>query len=262
MKATLRADGFSPAVKEKFVDFTKLIEGFASAKYKTAADMLKGIFEKSGYAEILEDERAKNVMELISSAEGKDMKEFLDRISLYTNMDEVREGDYISLMTLHSAKGLEFPAVFVIGLEEGVLPYCKACEKKDEIAEERRLFYVGMTRARDILWLTGASKRRLYSKLQDQEPSRFLKDIPRECCHWMEKIIGPQAVRVISEKKKVEHRRFFTLYTAGCRVKHPTWGIGVVRDCYGDGDDIKVMVNFPSIGVKRLAVRFANLEKI
>jgi DNA helicase-2/ATP-dependent DNA helicase PcrA len=177
-------------------------------------------------------------------------------------MDEIKEGDYISLMTLHSSKGLEFPVVFIAGLEEGVLPYCKAMERECEIAEERRLFYVGMTRTKDILWLTGASKRMLYSKLQDQEPSRFLRDIPKECCQWVEKITGHQTIKLVPVKKNIDLKHRFTLYTAGCRVKHPMWGVGIVRDCYGDGDDLKVMVNFPNIGVKRLAIKFANLEKI
>jgi DNA helicase-2/ATP-dependent DNA helicase PcrA len=262
MKAILRSDSFSSAVKDKLTEFAKLIEGFSSSKYKSAADMLKSIFEKSGYAENLEEERAKNIAELISSAEGKEIKDFVDRASLFINIDEIKKGDYISLMTLHSAKGLEFPVVFIIGLEEGVLPYCKAMERECEIAEERRLFYVGMTRAKDILWLTGASKRRLYSKLQDQEPSRFLRDIPKGCCHWIEKITGDQTIKLAPVKKKIDLKHRFTLYTAGCRVKHPMWGVGVVRDCYGDGEDLKVMVNFPNIGVKRLAIKFANLEKI
>ncbi|OHE55161.1 MAG: hypothetical protein A2027_04245, partial [Thermodesulfovibrio sp. RBG_19FT_COMBO_41_18] len=141
MKAILRSDSFSSAVKDKLTEFAKLIEGFSSSKYKSAADMLKSIFEKSGYAENLEEERAKNIAELISSAEGKEIKDFVDRASLFTNIDEIKKGDYISLMTLHSAKGLEFPVVFIIGLEEGVLPYCKAMERECEIAEERRLFY-------------------------------------------------------------------------------------------------------------------------
>ena len=262
MKLLLRTDGFTSAVKDRFAEFAKLIEGFSSVKYRSPAEMLKNILEKSGYAETLEEERLKHISELISSAEGKEIKDFLDRVSLFTNMDEIVAGDYISLMTLHSAKGLEFPFVFITGLEEGMLPYCKAMEREEEIAEERRLFYVGMTRTKDILWLTGASKRRLYTKLQNQEPSRFLRDIPRNCCHWMEKVTGRQPIKLAPIQKKIGHRHTFTLYTAGCRVKHPMWGIGVVRDCYGDGDDIKVMVNFPTFGVKRLAVRFANLVKI
>jgi len=101
----------------------------------------------------------------------------------------------------------------------------------------------------------------LYAKLQDQEPSRFLKDIPRECCHWIEKMTG-HAIRLTPVKKRAAAKETFTLYAAGCRVKHPAWGVGVVRDCYGAGDDQKVMVNFANFGIKRLAVRFANLEKI
>jgi DNA helicase-2/ATP-dependent DNA helicase PcrA len=262
IKATLRTDNLAPAVKDKLAEFVKLIENLSSLKYKSASDMLINIFEKSGYAKTLDEERVRNVEELISSAEGKEIKNFLDWISLCTSMDEITEGDYVSLMTLHNAKGIEFPVVFITGLEEGVLPYCKAIEGKDEITEERRLFYVGMTRARDILWLSGASKRKLYARLQDQEPSRFLKDILENCCQWIEKITTHTTIRPEPFKKKVMLKHALNLYPAGSRVRHPTWGIGVVRDCYGDGDDKKITVNFQNIGLKRLALKFANLEKI
>lgn len=262
LKSMLRGDNIPQSVKGKMNEFVKMIDRFSSAKYKSAADALKNIFENSGYAETLEEDRVKNVEELISSAEGVDIKDFLDRAALFTCVDEGNKAECVSLMTLHNAKGLEFPVVFVTGLEEGVLPYCKAMTSEDEIAEERRLFYVGMTRARDLLWLTGSSRRKMYAKMQDQEPSRFLKDIPKEYCHWIEKITGRQKIRTLPVKRNIKSRETFSLYVAGCRVKHPAWGVGVVRDCYGDGDDIKVMVNFANFGVKRLAVRFANLEKI
>lgn len=261
-KAMLRGDNFSSSVKEKISEFIKLIEMFASGKFRNASDMLKSIFERSGYAEIIDDKKLKNISELIKSAEGMEIKEFIDKVSLFTNLDETCNNDYISLMTIHNAKGLEFPVVFIAGLEEGLLPYFKALNNEDEISEERRLFYVGMTRAKDLLWLTGASKRKLYSKIQDQDPSRFLKDIPRECCDWIEKITGRHTIKLTPVKKKATPKDTFTPYTTGCRVKHPAWGIGVVRDCYGDGEDLKVIINFPKIGIKRLAVRFANLEKI
>ncbi|MEW6570909.1 MAG: UvrD-helicase domain-containing protein [Nitrospirota bacterium] len=262
LKTALRGESFSNTVKERLVEFVRLIESFSSRKFKSAAEMLKNIFEKSGCGELLDDERRKNVLELISSAEDMDIKDFIDKISLVTNLDEACGGDCVLLMTLHNAKGLEFPVVFITGIEEGVLPFCKAIDHDDEIAEERRLFYVGMTRAEDILWLTAASKRKLYSKLQEQEPSRFLDDIPKEHCHWMEKVTSKHALKYASLKKRIKGHEDFGLYTTGCRVKHPAWGIGVVRDCYGDGEDLKVMVNFPNIGIKRLAVRFANLERI
>lgn len=262
VKTHLRGDHFTQTVKTKLAEFIRMIERVSSAKYKSGADMLRNIYEKSGYAKDIEEERAKNIEELISSAEGMDIRSFLDRVSLITSLDDTCGVDCISLMTLHNAKGLEFPVVFINGIEEGVLPYCKAMKHEEEIAEERRLFYVGMTRAQDILWLTGASKRRLYAKLQDQEPSRFLRDIPREWCNWVDKITGHHAIKVKSVRKEGRHGKGLLFYNAGCRVKHPAWGVGVVRDCYGDGDDQKVMVNFPNFGVKRLAVRFANLEKI
>ena len=262
VKTNLRGDHFTQAVKAKLADFIKMIERVSSAKYKSAADMVRTMYEKSGYAEVLDEERVKNIEELISSAGGMDIKEFLDRVSLITIFDDTCGEECISLMTLHNAKGLEFPVVFIIGIEEGVLPYFKAMKNEEEIAEERRLFYVGMTRAKDVLWLTGATKRRLYAKFQDQEPSRFLRDIPREWCHWIDKISGHPAVKVTHVKKDGHLRDGFSFYNAGCRVKHAAWGIGVVRDCCGDGDDQKVMVNFPNFGVKRLAVRFANLEKM
>ena len=262
LKSMLRGDNVPEAVKEKLGAFIKMIERFSSVKHKSAADLLKNIFENSGLAETLAEERVRNVEELISSAEGVEIKDFLDKVVVFSGGDDPGKGECVSLMTLHNAKGLEFPVVFITGLEEGVLPYCKAMNHEDEIAEERRLLYVGMTRARDILWLTGASKRKLYAKVQEQEPSRFLRDIPKECCQWLEKITGQQKIKLMPVKKSIKSREPFTLYTAGCRVKHPSWGVGVVRDCYGDGDDIKVMVNFPNFGVKRLAVRFANLEKI
>jgi DNA helicase-2/ATP-dependent DNA helicase PcrA len=262
IKVTLRANSFTSAVKDKLTEFTKLIESFSSAKNRSAAELLKDILGKSGYAETLEEQRASNIAELILSAQDKEIKDFLDKVSLFTNMDEINRGDYISLMTLHSAKGLEFPVVFIIGLEEGLLPYCKAMNCEEDVAEERRLFYVGMTRAKDILWLTAASKRRLYAKIKDQETSRFLRDIPKDYCHWIEKLTGHKTIKLAPIKRNVESKKAFTLYTAGCRVKHPTWGIGVVRDCYGDGDNLRIMVNFRNFGMKRLAVKFANLEKI
>jgi len=261
IKATLR-DSPASAVKDSLTEFVKLIEHFSSLKCRSAAEMLRNLFDKSGYAKTLDEDRVRNVEELISSAEGKDIKDFLDHISLCTGMDEIAAGDYISLMTLHNAKGLEFPVVFIIGLEEGVLPYCKAMEGKDEITEERRLFYVGMTRSRDILWLTGASKRKLYAKVQDQEPSRFLKDIIKNCCECVETITTHHATKQETVKRQVVPKHAFALYSAGSRVKHPTWGVGVVRDCYGDGDDQKITVNFPIIGLKRIAIKFVNLEKI
>jgi len=262
IKTATRSDSFTQAVKDRLSEFTKLIEGFSSKKYRHAADIIQDILEKTKYGETLEEEKKRNIEELISFCGGQGIKEFLDKLSLCTNLDEISKGDYVSLMTLHCTKGLEFPVVFIIGLEEGVLPYCKALKREEDVSEERRLFYVGMTRAQDILWLTSANKRKLYAKVQEQEPSRFLGDIPRECCKWLEKVSDYQTLHLTPVIKKLKPRKTFAFYTTGCRVKHPMWGVGIVRDCYGDGDDQRVMVNFPNFGIKKLAVRFANLERL
>lgn len=260
IKSTVKANSVTSAVKERLEGFIKLVEHIASRKYRTASDMIRDILEKTAYGESLEEERMENIRELISSSSEADIKDFVDRVSLLTNLDGSVRDKAVKLMTLHSAKGLEFPVVFIIGLEEGVLPYFKALDNQDEINEERRLFYVGMTRAKDILWLTGASRRKLYAKFQEQEASRFLADIPKKCCEWIEKTKTQHIVH--PARTAAEFKKAVFPYVAGCRVRHPKWGVGVVRDCYGDGDEQKVMVNFPSIGIKKLVLRFANLEKI
>ncbi len=257
LRILVKGDSIASGIKEKLVEFMKLIEELSSMRDHRAEEVLRFVLHKTGYADGLEEERLDNIEELISSAEDYTLREFLDRASLYTNLDDTVEGNAVSLMTIHIAKGLEFPVVFIAGLEEGILPYFKVAETPEDLSEERRLFYVGMTRAKDLLFLTSVRYRRLYSKLQQQEPSRFIKDIPRDCCYWFEKVRP-----VPSPQKPKEVVVAEVPYPAGCRVRHPKWGIGVVRDCYGEGDDKKIMVNFPSVGIKRLAVKFANLERI
>ena len=260
IKAILKANGAALSTREKLDGFVKLMEHITSANYKSAADMLREIVDKTGYMDFIGEERVQNIYELIASAEGKDITEFGDRAALVTGMDDINIENAVSLMTMHSTKGLEFPVVFVAGLEDGLMPYFKALQNKDDLSEERRLFYVGMTRAKDVLWLTGTRKRRLYTKMREQEPSRFLKDIPPQCCQWIEKSTRLQPVAE-QEKKVVKFKKQLP-YVVGCRVNHPKWGVGVIRECYGDGDEQKVMVNFPDVGIKRLALRFANLQKI
>ncbi|HXX58032.1 MAG TPA: DUF3553 domain-containing protein [Thermodesulfovibrionales bacterium] len=261
MKTNKSALKKSQDITDRLEQFIRLIEDVASEKYKTAAEMLKDIIDRTGYREFIDEERNENVDELIASAANTGIKDFAEKVALLTNLDDSPKENAVSLMTLHTAKGLEFPVVFVIGLEEGVLPYFKALDSPDEINEERRLLYVGMTRAKDVLLLTGAGKRRLYTKVQNQEPSRFLFDVPKECCQWIEKSTRTSLAQAPARRDADSSKRVFP-YVAGCRVRHPKWGVGVVRDCYGDGEEQKVTVNFPNIGIKKLVLRFANLEKI
>ncbi|MBF0557582.1 MAG: DUF3553 domain-containing protein [Nitrospirae bacterium] len=263
-QALMKSNSLAASVKEKLGEFIKIINHLTAANYKTAGDMIKDIVEVTGYIEDIEEERLQNIMELSASGDTMPVKDFIEKTSLtpspLNGSAPVRVA--VSLMTLHSAKGMEFPVVFIVGLEEGILPYFKAVGEEAEMHEERRLFYVGMTRAKDILCLASAKKRKLYSKMQDQEPSRFLNDMPKNCCHWVEKTAEVQRASVPPRPVKISPQRTALPYVVGSKVNHPSWGVGIVRDCCGDGDDLKVTVNFSSVGLKRLSVRHAQLEKI
>jgi DNA helicase II / ATP-dependent DNA helicase PcrA len=262
LKLCIRNDVIAKTTSDRINSFIKMVDKLSSVNYKSTADLLRNVVERTAYMEALDEEKRQNVSELISSAEGRDIQDFIDKISLMAGHDESAKGDRISLMTFHNAKGLEFPVVFVTGVEEGVLPYFKAIGNEEEIAEERRLFYVGMTRAKDLLLLTGARKRKLYSRLQEQEPSRFLTDVPKHCCHWIEKVSQTKTFKRPFVERRKKPRNVRPLFSSGCRVKHPLWGIGIVRDTYGIGEDQKVTVNFPDIGLKRLSLKLAQLTRI
>ncbi len=260
IKLMSNSGNFNQSLKGKLASFLNSFEAISSKSYKSAAAMFKEILERTDYISNLDDKRIQNLLELISMAEDEPLMDFIDRVALISPSDGNHLGNSVSLMTLHNAKGLEFPVVFIIGLEEGILPYFKAINNKDELQEERRLLYVGMTRAKDYLCLTGASRRRLFSKFQDFEPSRFLSDIPQECCNWIERTChkiddAPEAAKLVTPK-------FHVGYIVGVKVQHPVWGIGTIRDCCGEGEDTKVMINFQGVGMKRLALKFANLQKV
>ncbi len=253
-------NGAATSLRDKVTGFVKIMEEIIRKKDGDLQKLLLQIFEKTGYIKWVAEEKAENLMELAGSASGKNLQSFIDTISLYSGMDESHEGDFVSLMTLHSAKGLEFPVIFIAGMEDGLLPHFHTLKNSEELQEERRLFYVGMTRAQDLLILSSAKKRKLYTSLQKQKPSRFLNEIPTKCYTYIEKKPKSEAVRSTVDMPAAFLRS--TPFVTGVRVKHPKWGLGVVRDCYGDCDDPRVMVNFSSVGVKRLSLKFANLEKL
>ena len=259
----IKNSSVTPSAKEKLQGFIRIIEDISSGSSDDAGEMLRTIHTITGYSENIEEQRAENVLEFIKGAEGRPVAEFMDSLSLVQSTDDREEDEnVVTLLTLHSAKGLEFPVVFISGMEEGVLPYFKA-KTPHEVDEERRLLYVGMTRAKDYLWMTGANKRRMYAKTQEQEPSRFLKSIPSDCCRVLEVISKPTAQEAARESaRRIKSMSTSLPYTIGSRVKHPKWGVGVVRDSDGQGDAQKITVNFPNIGVKRLSLKFANLEQI
>lgn len=261
MKHIVKSNGYTNSLKEKINGFLGIIDELIASRDVELQKLLELIYEKTGYAAWASEDRAENLNELVRAAEGRTLRDFLDTASLFSGLDEEDSGNSVSLMTLHSAKGLEFPVVFIAGIEDGLIPHFHAVKDPEELEEERRLFYVGITRAKDMLVLSGAKKRRLYTSVQEQQPSRFLSDIPAGCYHCIVK--RPRADAISSSAVKVPLSLMSSSpFATGSRVKHPKWGVGVVRDSYGETDDVKVMVNFPSVGVKRLSLKHANLEKL
>lgn len=259
IKLIIRDENTPEILRQKLFGFFELIESLSSKEYPNSSSLIKEILNSTAYLEDIEEDRIQNVLELLSSAENLSIQDFLDKVSLISTIDTWEsKKNYVSLLTLHAAKGLEFPVVFIAGCEEGILPYFKALEDPAELQEERRLFYVGMTRAKNNLFLTAVRQRKLYSKVQNQEPSSFLKDIPPEYCHCIRK----DCSNLSQEKTEKETQKIKPPFVIGAKVRHPVWGIGVVRECIGEGEDLKVTVNFPGIGVKKLAPKIANLERI
>ena len=201
---------------------------------------------------------------------------FLERVALVADSDQIPSGSdaagVVTLMTLHTAKGLEFDTVFLTGLEDGVFPHQRALSDPDELAEERRLAYVGITRARKRLYLTRSVVRAAWGAPQHNPPSRFLKEVPDALVDWRrtERAVvswrntsatsgAGQPWRAPGVKPKV---REVPVLSAGDRVLHSTFGVGRVVATSGTVDDAKAEVDFGSAGLKRLSLRYAPLEKL
>jgi DNA helicase II / ATP-dependent DNA helicase PcrA len=246
--------------------------------------ILDDIIVRSGFAAYLEamadgTTRRQNVAELLAAASAFDadhgpsgLGEFLERIALVNDSDQVSAaGGRVALMTLHTSKGLEYPVVFMAGMEEGLFPHIRSQDNSREIEEERRLCYVGMTRARRLLYLTNTLSRELYGRRDDSHPSRFLREID----HDLIRRIAPEAeprplLRTPSREPYVdytdsqvsEHDAVGADLAIGVRVMHQTFGRGVVRRREGHGDGTKVWVNFDRGGIKLLVLKFANLRPV
>jgi DNA helicase-2/ATP-dependent DNA helicase PcrA len=240
--------------------------------------------------------RLENLNELMTATE--DFQEqnrdaplaaFLDQVALITDLEQQTaadsgrgNADSVTLMTLHNAKGLEFSVVFLAGMEEGLFPHSRSAENEEELEEERRLCYVGITRAKEKLILTHAMERRLYGYPQANLVSRFVAEIPREAVEFvgLDDAAGrtyrdrpawdlPSAVHSRTETEEPLIARpgpgqpcSGDRYYKGAVVKHAKFGIGTVQRSEGAGDDLKISVSFPGHGVKTLAVKYANLESI
>ena len=185
---------------------------------------------------------------------------FLEEVALASDVDNVNQNEEaVHLMTLHSAKGLEFPVVFIVGLEEGILPHSRSLLSSGEMEEERRLMYVGLTRAKEKIYLLFTRQRTLFGSTQMNSPSRFLEDIP-------EKLVKKNSYRELEQKvfEKLLHSNIKTKiktplnFKGGERVSHEQFGDGLVISAVDD----TIVVAFKKTGIKRLSAEYANLKKI
>lgn len=261
------------AIKE-FVD---LIKDFIKCKDElTVKELAKIILEKSGYLEELELEdtfearlRIENLKELISAisefeeySEDKSLSVYLEQISLITSSETLERPDErkdaVTLMTLHLAKGLEFPVVFITGLEEGLFPLGDALFSQEELEEERRLCYVGMTRAKDLLYLTATRSRKVYGYTRENISSRFIDEagVNAETAE-ISRRARRESLGVLCASSA-----FSALFKVGQRVKHPEFGEGKILEREGSGENYKITVRFTNGQVKKLLVKYANLQKL
>ncbi len=261
--------------------FAELIAAFRKhAERFRVSELLVTVMEESGYVRELQNEetndaraRLENLQELVGVAREYESSEaeptlagFLANIALISDVDALEaDGSYVTLMTLHSAKGLEFNTVFLTGLEEGVFPHGRALTEPKELEEERRLAYVGVTRAMDRLFLTFAQRRALFGNSYAYPRSRFLGEMPNLEFLESESLAVPKATggrwREVSIHQTAGAGMHMQLIP-GDRVRHPKWGEGKIASIVGAGGDGLVTIDFPNVGQKMLMLKYAPLEKV
>ncbi len=237
------------------------------------------VVEKSGYKQYIAglvdgEERWENILELRGVAQDyKDMKSteglaaFLEGVALVSDVDSLEEkADTVTLITLHQAKGLEFPVVFIVGMEDGILPHFKSIDDPAQLEEERRLCYVGITRAKKRVYLVRAFRRHLMGSSAVNRPSRFLQDIPAHLIttssvRESEDSLA-DSVRRGQRERIIGDRRDLPEFKAGDHVRHEQFGEGVVVNYHKVRSDAEVVVAFDGVGVKRFLLSFAKIEKV
>ena len=277
------------------------LENFAAMIFDLLNDIdgmdVLGLIEKvikdTGYGEMLDkdaehdpqgESRKENVGEFLSVAKDYmdsnpdgNLQDFLENVALVSDVDDFESSDSkVTLMTLHSAKGLEFPVVFLAGLDEGLFPHSRTLMDPEQIEEERRLAYVGITRAERQLYVTNAITRTMYGRVSAYMPSRFLGEIPPELVEEyrrksampqsrMTSIPGQQRVSILSKPVATSLPKKHAVtdsFAKGDKVRHKIWGIGTVLDVIGDGPNMQMKIQFPTKGVRQVVVKYAPLEKV
>ena len=275
------------AVKNKFSSpkTIKTLDNFLSlmselvelSKKSTIRVLLKTLLEKTDYLEALnnDEERKDNVVELLnlvyefeSEKKNGSLYDFLDWISLSSDVDRFNDkANQVALMTLHCAKGLEFPVVFIIGMEEKLFPHFRSIGNGKLIEEERRLCYVGITRSKEKLYLTSTSRRRIFGTEHRSIPSRFITEIPRNLLRWDSFNHGiPEIPSLETKDDPGSKRNCYELsengYAVGEKVRHYSFGNGVVTRVEGNGKESKVVIHFPIYGKKKILASFQGLKKL
>ncbi|MCK5188751.1 MAG: ATP-binding domain-containing protein, partial [Methylococcales bacterium] len=259
-----------------FLDLVKRLGEAADGK--ELFDKVKLIVEKSGLVELYKKEkgekgeaRIENLEELVNAARlfdfDEENEENLNELDMFLAHAALESGDMqaddyedcVQLMTLHSAKGLEFKLVFMVGLEEGLFPSQQSTDDVSRLEEERRLCYVGITRAMQQLYITHAESRRLYGKETYPRPSRFLKEIPAEFIQEI-RIRANVSRPVTAIKKRSSSIQQVGTYKLGQRVSHVKFGEGVVLQMEGEGAQERVQINFHGVGLKWLMLSYAKLD--
>lgn len=281
----------STASIRDFLSTLSALSVLVEAKVRPSV-IIEAVLEQSGLMAELsaskdpQDEvRVENLQELVAvsleyeekpfEALGEDeeisLSGFLEQVSLVADADEIPEGEdhggVVTLMTLHTAKGLEFPTVFLAGLEDGIFPHSRTLGEKKEIEEERRLAYVGLTRAQQRLYLTRAEYRSSWGAPSFNPPSRFLEEIPEDVIQWRStNVIAPRTStkrNFSAPPPRATGKKSIALNLAvGERVSHDTFGLGTVLALSGEGDRAEATIDFGSYGEKRLLLRYAPVEKL
>jgi DNA helicase-2/ATP-dependent DNA helicase PcrA len=281
-------DALGTRAQRAVAAFLEMLEGWlAAGEHLTVAQLIDRVVEDARYADYLRDgteegeERWANVLELRNvAAEYAEttLTEFLADVALVSDVDNLSDDvDAPTLLTLHSAKGLEFPVVFITGLEDGLLPHSRSFDEPDQMAEERRLMYVGLTRAKDQLYLTRAFRRTRYGESDPSAPSRFLDDIPPQLTGGARRegrrSGGARGEGYVKTQTQWNRGAGYTpgnlpspvstpQFCAGQRVRHATFGEGLVIESRVDRDGEMVTVAFEDMGLKRLMAGLANLERL
>ncbi|MFH1710179.1 MAG: DNA helicase PcrA [bacterium] len=264
--------GLTPKLNKPLQKFADIINGFKfDLPNFTASEMIEKVINESGYKKKLEEEnsleaisRVENIKELISVAKEfeKNSAEntllaFLIQVSLMTDLDNLDESTpAVTLMTLHSAKGLEFPAVFIAGMEEGIFPHYRSLLEPAELEEERRLCYVGMTRAKKRLYLTSAAERLIFGESWYNGPSRFLEEIPEGLMKANSAAKGPEKIEIDVPAEEIEYN-----FNVGDTINHPKFGHGEIIGLSGKGSELMIQVTFEAAGEKLLMAKYAPLTK-